>query len=420
MSDAFYKKQWERHLDTSFDSALRPILSKGMSWLPWVGRNYTKSKEKILIVGESNYTNEQDSQKVADKKAECQGNVFYQREVVAEYPLEGREAGWLGNSPTFDNLHRALLKTDLLAPVDMEKRGRLWDNLGYYNFVQRPMDYSKDRPKERPSYEDFYNGWRVFVQLVEVLHPKNCVFIGVQASNNFKDAMRDMGVEFTPVEWGEPINGVYTRLGGSVTIGGIKTQLIFMKHSSQYFSWELWNNHLETTIPDDLASLRNWALGEDIPSNKPCISVINEPIPDKRESTKDIPTWLSHKPIVACRYGNGFGDDTEDAKYLSVGRAQYDQQSASVKVLRHSGIRWSRQSEEVPIHRLGYMMQMLLSTIRLVQAEKTSPQTSLHEEIICPDELEFLKSEFHKNRDEIVHSIKEIKELVNLIDLEKI
>ena len=192
-----------------------------------------------------------------------------------------------------------------------------------------------------------------------------------------------------------------------------------MRHTSQYFSWELWNEYLEVNMAEYMNYLRQTVLDGKVPKKEEC-SPKSEPIGYDRKYTKEIPTWLAHKPVFACRYGVGFGDDSEDAQYLSVGRAQYDQENASVKVLRHTGTRWSRQSEEVPIHRLGYMMQLFLSAIRLVQSERAPAQTSLHEEIVIPEELDFLRAEIHAHREEIVHSLNEIRALLSVIDLEKI
>ena len=425
MSEYTYQDLWDSHLDPSYDDVFSILLSNGLSWLPWVGRDFKTSAARILIVGESHYTNVNDAAKVGLKKSECQSNQNYTREIMAEYPLEGLAAGWennagRSNNPTFDNLTRTLLKTDLLAQQDLEKRGKLWRQLGFYNIVQRPMDYGKDRPKERPAPEDFLNGWRLFVQIIGSLQPKTCIFIGVEASNTFNSAMQAMGIQYTPVEWGDFLNNVYTRKGASVTINGRVTNLIFLKHTSQYFSWDQWNEYLEHKMPEALASLRDSVFNGDQPTEPQIFPKIKQPIPAASVDTKNIPTWLAHKPIVACRYGNGFGDDSGDAKYLSVGRAQYDQQCVSVKVFRHSGERWSRQSEEIPIHRLGYLMQMFLSTVRLLQSEQLPKQTSLHEEIVCPEELDFLRSEFHKNRDEIIGSLEEIKTILQEIDLGKI
>ena len=55
-------------------------------------------------------------------------------------------------------------------------------------------------------------------------------------------------------------------------------------------------------------------------------------------SAKEVPMNLSHKPIVACDYqelNKRLGNfDYSDSKFLSVGRAQWDQNDLSVKVFR--------------------------------------------------------------------------------------
>ena len=70
------------------------------------------------------------------------------------------------------------------------------------------------------------------------------------------------------------------------------------------------------------------------------------------------PFTLKHRPVVLIpydRYDGPYAGDT-DCLYLSVGWAQYDPRAVSVKSLRHTGPnepagRWSRQSEELPVHR---------------------------------------------------------------------
>lgn len=71
-----------------------------------------------------------------------------------------------------------------------------------------------------------------------------------------------------------------------------------------------------------------------------------------------IPTTLKHKPvIVAENYENidgRFAYDT-DAKGLSLGLAQWNDRGKvdiSAKVWRYTGEKWSRQSEELPLHRI--------------------------------------------------------------------
>lgn len=71
-----------------------------------------------------------------------------------------------------------------------------------------------------------------------------------------------------------------------------------------------------------------------------------------------IPTTLKHKPVIVSenyeqvdgRYAND-----SDAKGLSLGLAQWNDRGKvdiSAKVWRHTGGKWSRQSEELPLHRV--------------------------------------------------------------------
>jgi hypothetical protein len=71
-----------------------------------------------------------------------------------------------------------------------------------------------------------------------------------------------------------------------------------------------------------------------------------------------IPTTLKHKPvIVAENYEDidGRYAYNTDAKGLSLGLAQWNDRGkvdVSAKVWRYTGEKWSRQSEELPLHRV--------------------------------------------------------------------
>lgn len=71
-----------------------------------------------------------------------------------------------------------------------------------------------------------------------------------------------------------------------------------------------------------------------------------------------IPTSLKHKPVIVSEnYENVDGRyayNTE-TKGLSLGLAQWNDRGKvdiSAKVWRHTGEKWSRQSEEMPLHRV--------------------------------------------------------------------
>ncbi|MFD1205951.1 DUF6530 family protein [Sporosarcina contaminans] len=81
-----------------------------------------------------------------------------------------------------------------------------------------------------------------------------------------------------------------------------------------------------------------------------------------------IPTNLKHKPVIVSEnYENVDGRyayDT-DAKGISLGLAQWNDRGkvdVSAKVWRHTGGKWSRQSEELPLHRVLDLAIMVCRT----------------------------------------------------------
>ena len=71
-----------------------------------------------------------------------------------------------------------------------------------------------------------------------------------------------------------------------------------------------------------------------------------------------IPTSLKHKPVIVSEnYENVDGRTAyhSDTKGLSLGLAQWNDRGKvdiSAKVWRYTGEKWSRQSEELPLHRV--------------------------------------------------------------------
>lgn len=69
---------------------------------------------------------------------------------------------------------------------------------------------------------------------------------------------------------------------------------------------------------------------------------------------KKAPEDCKHKPIVSVadydQMDGPYAGQT-DVCALSLGWAQYNNDDLSLKVWRHTGEKWSRQSEELPLHR---------------------------------------------------------------------
>jgi hypothetical protein len=70
-----------------------------------------------------------------------------------------------------------------------------------------------------------------------------------------------------------------------------------------------------------------------------------------------IPTTLKHKPVIVSEDYDQIDSKVKDsdAKGLSLGLAQWNDRGkvdVSAKVWRYTGEKWSRQSEELPLHRV--------------------------------------------------------------------
>lgn len=67
----------------------------------------------------------------------------------------------------------------------------------------------------------------------------------------------------------------------------------------------------------------------------------------------NFPDHLQHKPVYVVPYFDLDPRDpgNTDAQFITLGWSQWDRHELSAKVVRHSGQRWSRQSEELPLPR---------------------------------------------------------------------
>ena len=116
----------------------------------------------------------------------------------------------------------------------------------------------------------------------------------------------------------------------------------------------------------------------------------------------DIPKNLSHCPlkyVKYCDHDGIYAGDT-DAQFLSLGISTWDNQELSLKVWRKKdeNSSWSRQSEELPLHRAIDLTMLLVTEM-------------LHEdkiEFTCKDSNKEL-IEIQKNKE--VDRLKKIKNL---------
>ncbi len=101
-----------------------------------------------------------------------------------------------------------------------------------------------------------------------------------------------------------------------------------------------------------------------------------------------IPSSLRHKPVIITE---GYDDIdgryayNSDAKGLSIGLAQWNDRGKvdiSAKIWRYTGEKWSRQSEEMPLHRV------LDLAIFVCRARKYMSESYRHKKLYDPNNTE--------------------------------
>lgn len=404
-----YKPDTETESYKGYDESLAKI--ENLTWLPWIGCDYPNARKKILIVGESNYYKTNDPNNIGSKPDYIKENILYQREVIHECPIRDQ---W--SNLTLYNIYRVLANS---YNIDNGISQTIWHNISFYNFVQRLMNYTD---KERPNFRDFFLGWNVFMDVIKIIKPDFCIFVGVSASNTFEYAMDCLGVKHSNVEW---LNGqgAYGRKM-DLQINDRKLPIVAIKHAGSYFTWTFWNNflneyaneamtYINSLIPNVVRNDSSTNLDTKLDTNPNTNSSI---IDDKPK----LPTYLKHKPIIACDYNKI--EEYGDAPYISIGRAQYDNDNdASIKIWRSTGKQWSRMSEEIPIKRIPDVFLLLLTAINVTQKNLDDPNLSyLHESFISKGDINFIKQCISKDATHFKNSLSEIKKLLQSIDLEKL
>lgn len=134
------------------------------------------------------------------------------------------------------------------------------------------------------------------------------------------------------------------------------------------------------------------------------------------------PNHLSHKPIIAVNdYDKIDGKylNQTDAKALSIGQAQYDENELSLKIWRHSGKKWSRQSEEMPLHRALDLSILTIASI-LTDEKSKYPLTSLREVIVSEDRVAEIKNYYKHDEGILRPKLEELRNILNtFFDKEK-
>ena len=225
-------------MNTQLDIKFKNV--KNQKWLPFVGDNYLKISDnnKLLIVGESHYLDPDDP-----KSIERHNSIDFTREVIDELAIRGNHYG----TRIFPKFHKAMF-----ANNEFDTK-TFWNLTSFYNFVQRPMETNKNRPTD----DDFYNGWLTFFETIKILKPKTCLFIGVKASNSLKRQIRGSDLELVSFTKEDKISKTCPRRATIKNADGQSIELIFIQHTSRFFSWSKWNDYIKSKLSRQLDWFEN-------------------------------------------------------------------------------------------------------------------------------------------------------------------
>lgn len=97
---------------------------------------------------------------------------------------------------------------------------------------------------------------------------------------------------------------------------------------------------------------------------------------------------------------------------MSIGTAQYDEDEISLKVWRHTGNKWSRQSEELPIHRCIDLNILLLGAL-MTDINSGFPKTNLREEVDDDSEFHEIMDYFKSHKGFLKPRLEELRDKLN-------
>ena len=231
-------------VDPSYDTSFSSV--PNLRWTPWVGRTYSGAAfgKRLLIVGESHYAKANPNQTVEAGIEKYNGYKEFTREVIWECPISGE----------WPNRTLEIIPRIFMGDKNY-RREEFWQGVAFYNFIQRMVNYDA-KPPERPSKDDFMLGWTVFYDVLKVLRPDYCVFLGSTAHQCFWAAMKNMGADYSDVKRREKVGRCWGYRAG-LKIADNEIPLVFIQHPGKCFSPPEWHQFLWREFPSEISDAQN-------------------------------------------------------------------------------------------------------------------------------------------------------------------
>ena len=206
-----------------------------MRWLPWIGDNFSKSKGKLLVLGESNYKwkGEEDAWEIVNLKR-FERDLIKQRYITKELKEN--------KIKIFENIIKTVYNKNDISSVEKKC---FFNAISYCVIVQRPF---KNRAI-RPNNNDFLDGWRVISKIIQIIKPKNILFLGTAAINyllNDPNILLPLSLCHYKVNKNK-INNTYPRRF-ILKNNDCDINCIGIRHASSYYTWKSWNGYIKKYI----------------------------------------------------------------------------------------------------------------------------------------------------------------------------
>ena len=221
-------------MDDSFDRAFETM---GLPWLPWVGIGYREAETKTLILGESIYA-------YGDGGETVRNRILEKQSLRQRHMAHGILANPKFKSAYLRNFERAVFLKK--KPTGAQQK-LLWSQVIFHNLVPRLLHSRRQRPTD----EDYTNGWKIFLELAKVVQPQRCLVYGLE-SKKIDALMRLLDSPDTSHKIAQKKQRHAAISGNrpitlSILINGRRLDVLCMRHPSSFFSWDKWGLFLRET-----------------------------------------------------------------------------------------------------------------------------------------------------------------------------
>ena len=222
--------------DKQFDSQFDKVAN--LVHYPWIGCDYASAPKRVLIMGDSHYTIDGNTKEFCQEEYDrCASDKEYTREII-NCAIE--KGGW--------NFHTNLQKTFLdESNMDVEA---FWNKVASYNFIQEPMKSIN----EEPSHTDYETAWKCFADVVQIIKPHICIFVGLRNEEGI-NILGEKNVKYSINRFDTKVNNSWPKVGDLKFKDGYKLPFYMIHHTAKFYSPQEWHDFLNKEIPEVVSFL---------------------------------------------------------------------------------------------------------------------------------------------------------------------